>query len=56
MINWQARNAGSLAGCKKDAESVLRYATGEQRPGVREPEPPPPVDPQKVLHGGTYGN
>ncbi|MDP3939388.1 MAG: hypothetical protein Q8R92_14810 [Deltaproteobacteria bacterium] len=56
LINWQARNAGSLAGCRKDAESVLRYATGEQRPPILDPDPPPPIDPQKVLHGGIYGN
>lgn len=56
LINWQARNTGSLAGCRKDAESVLRYATGEQRPPILDPDPPLPVDPQKVLRGGIYGN
>jgi len=55
VINWQARNAGSLAGCRKDAESVLRYATGERRPPLIASEPPP-IDPEKIIHGGIYGN
>ena len=55
VITWQARNAGSLAGCRKDAERILRTATGKER--LAAPKAPPPnVDPRKVLTGGTYGN
>ena len=55
VITWQARNAGSLAGCRKDAALILRNATGKEHPAAPRTAPPN-VDPRKVLTGGTYGN
>ncbi|MFQ5458599.1 MAG: hypothetical protein ACE5FC_09150 [Myxococcota bacterium] len=54
-LTWRARNPGSLAGCRKDAEHVLRNATGRERPLAKK-SAPAYVDPKKVLRGGTYGN
>jgi hypothetical protein len=41
VITWRARNPGSLAGCRKDAEAILRAATGQELPLEKRPAPPP---------------
>jgi hypothetical protein len=50
VITWRARNAGSLAGCRRDAEAILKAATGEER--RVEEKKRAPLDPVEELHGG----
>jgi hypothetical protein len=53
VIEGRARNAGSLVGCRKDAEEILRIATDAEKPPRRRKQPP--FDPEEALHGGTFG-
>ena len=53
VIEGNARNAGSLAGCRKDAQAVLRIATGAEKPPQRRRQPP--FDPDQAMHGATFG-
>ncbi len=53
VVEGRARNAGSLAGCRKDAQVVLRIATGAEKPRQRRKQPP--FDPEQALHGGAFG-
>ena len=49
IVESDARDAGSIAGCRKDAQAIVKAATGEERvipkhaPDAYNPsEPPPP--------------
>jgi hypothetical protein len=53
VIEGRARNVGSLVGCRKDAQEILRIATDAEKPPKRRKQPP--FDPEEALHGGTFG-
>lgn len=55
VVIWRARNVGSLAGCRKDAQATLRAGTGEEPVVERDRAQQPPLDPEEALKGGTYG-
>jgi hypothetical protein len=53
VITWRARNPGSLAGCRKDAEAILRAATDQERPRGKRPAQPP-FGTDKEFGGGPF--
>jgi len=55
FVEGEAHDAGSFAGCRKDADAILAIATGDRKPPRRPPPSQVPGNPDAALHGGTFG-
>ena len=55
VVEGEAHDAGSFAGCRKDADAILAIAKGDRKPPRRQPPSQVPDNPDAALHGGTFG-